>query len=296
MDITNINQYTFDSIKKIDDAGNEYWTGRELMALLGYDTWRSFSDVIKKAIESCKNTGNNYKIEFLPTSAKTSELGGRPGEDYILSRYACYLIAQNGDPRKEPISQAQTYFAQQTRRQEKFEELSEDQKRLYTRNQVRTGNKELFDTAKKSGVNNFGKFNNAGYQGLYGEKNLSEVKKIKSIGDDDLLDRIGTTELAANLFRITQTDEVLKNETVSTGIQDENRATSTHKMVGRKVRKTIKDIGGTMPEELPSVEHIKQLERRYEDAKQLNQEDKITSEKPTKIDANGFDNAIRQII
>lgn len=253
----------FEDIKKIDENGVEYWEARELMPLLEYTDWRNFNGVIVKAQEACKNSEQSIENHFVETNKMikiavgTAKETTRLIQDYILSRYACYLIAQNGDSSKQAIATAQTYFAIQTRRQEIFQQLPENEQRLFLRGEVKTHNKALNTTAFNAGVKNFGKFNNAGYLGLYGMRK-SSVQQKKRIGDDDVLDRAGATELAANLFRITQTDEVLKKE----NIKGEGRATFKHIVVGQKVRKSIQDIGGTMPEDLPPEPHIKEFEKQ----------------------------------
>jgi len=249
----------FESIKKMDELGYEYWEARELMPLIGYIEWRKFSEAVKRAKATCVSTNQPIQDHFVGAD-KMVEIGSkttRKVTDYHLSRFACYLIAQNGDPRKPEIAFAQVYFAVQTRKQELYETLDDDGKRLFTRHQVISHNKQLFDTAKKAGVENFGKFNNAGYLGLYG-LTAEDIKQRKGIGQDDILDRAGSTELAANLFRITQTDAKLKID----GANGEDVASATHHDVGRKVRKTIEQIGGTMPEELPAEEHVRDLVRR----------------------------------
>ncbi len=257
----------FESIKKIDENKVEYWEARELMPLMGYVEWRKFEQTIKRAKIVCVGTGQEIEYHFggaakmIKVARNTQKEAIRKIEDYRLSRFACYLIAQNGDPRKPEIAFAQTYFAVQTRKQELFESLDEDGKRLFTRQQVSQHNKVLFDTAKNVGVRNFGKFNNAGYLGLYG-LSVDEIKKKKQIGDDDILDRAGSTELAANLFRITQTDDKLKNDRVI----GEDAATGTHFHVGKRVRRTIQEIGGTLPEELPPQEPINELLQRKVDS------------------------------
>ncbi len=268
----------FEDIKKVDESGVEYWEARELMPLLDYTDWRNFNSVVLKAQEACNNSGQSIKNHFVDINKMIKIATGSPKEaireisDYKLSRYACYLIAQNGDSSKEPVAQAQTYFAIQTRRQEIFQQLDEGGQRLFLRGEVRTHNKELNATAYGAGVKNFGKFNNAGYLGLYG-MNKGSVQLKKRIGKDDVLDRAGATELAANLFRITQTDEKLKRE----NIKGEGRATFAHIVVGEKVRKSIKDIGGTMPEDLSPEPHIKELEKLKR--KQLKVEQKILKSK-----------------
>lgn len=250
----------FESIKKVSDEGFEYWEARELMSVLGYVEWRKFMGSIQRSKRSCATTGQAVSDHFVGADKmiiigkNTPKEAKRKVIDYRLSRFACYLIAQNGDPRKPEIAFAQTYFAIQTRKQEIFTELDADGKRIYVRQEVISHNKQLFETAKKGGVQNFGKFNDAGYLGLYGHR-AKDIRALKQLGKDDILDRAGSTELAANLFRITQTDEKLRQD----GLKGERHATETHQMVGRKVRKTIKEIGGIMPEHLPPEEHISSL-------------------------------------
>ena len=249
----------FEEIKKIDENGIEYWEARELMPLLGYVKWKNFDEVvIRKAKNACDKSGQTITNHFADIGKKVSIGSGaeRESKDYKLSRYACYLIAQNGDPSKQEIANAQTYFAIQARRQEVFQELAENEKRLFVRGEIKDHNKKLFATAKQAGVSNFGRFNNAGYLGLYGMRK-DQIQKQKRIGKDDVLDRAGTTELAANLFRITQTDEKIGNE----NIKGDYKASNTHFEVGKKVRQTIREIGGTMPEALKPEKHIKELEK-----------------------------------
>lgn len=264
----------FEEIKKTDENGIEYWEARELMPLLEYSDWRNFDRVVQKAKVACNNSGQNTMDHFVDVNkmikiaTDTDKETTREIQEYHLSRYACYLIAQNGDPNKKAIATVQTYFAIQTRKQEIFEQLDDEGKRLFLRGDIKTHNKELNETAFQAGVKNFGKFNNAGYLGLYG-MNKKTVQVRKGIGKDDVLDRAGATELAANLFRITQTDEKIKKEQ----IKGEGRATFTHLVVAQKVRKSIKDIGGTMPEDLAPEEHIKAVEKKRK--KQLGSPKKI---------------------
>ena len=256
----------FEGIKKVDENGVEYWKARELMPLLGYPNWQKAEDVIARAAKSCINSGQVVDNHF-NRLVKMVELGSgsmREIRDWKLDRYACYLIAQNGDPKKEEIALAQTYFAIQTRRQEVFEQLSEGGKRLFIRGEVTDQNKKLFSTAKRAGVTKFGSFNNAGYKGLYGMP-LAQIEQKKGIKKGELLDRAGTTELAANLFRITQTDEKIRKDS----IKGDDVASRTHFMVGGKVRQTIKDIGGELPENLPPEKHIRELKKEERKSKQL---------------------------
>jgi DNA-damage-inducible protein D len=246
----------FETIRKVDDDGNEYWKARELMPLLGYVKWQKFEETIGRAARACVNSGQTVD-NHITRSGNMVDIGSntvREVRDWKLDRYACYLVAQNGDPKKQEIALAQTYFAIQTRKQEAFGKLSDVDKRLFIRKEVSEYNRKLFQTAKKAGVMKFGSFNDAGYRGLYGSP-LVSVENKKGIKRGELLDRSGTTELAANLFRITQTDDKLKNDRV----YGEDNATRTHFMVGGKVRQTIKDIGGVTPESLPPEKHIREI-------------------------------------
>ncbi len=252
----------FESIKKITPEGVEYWEARELAPLLGYNKWENFAKVIGKAKAACILSGQNVEDHF-PGAGKmiilaknTAKEAAREIRDFWLSRYACYLIAQNGDSRKAEIALAQTYFAVQTRHQEIAEQMAAADKRIFIRGEVTTQNKKLFKTARASGVSNFGKFNNAGYVGLYG-MGIAELEDHKKVRKGELLDRAGATELAANLFRITQADEKLRMDRVN----DEESAARTHRSVGEHVRETIKNIGGTMPEHLPVEKHIKEVKK-----------------------------------
>lgn len=257
---------TFEDIKHRDELGDEYWEARELMNVLGYSKWGNFKKVIDKSKISCNISGNNVEDCFADVRKPITSGKGKIEliEDYHLTRYACYLIVQNADPRKKAVALGQTYFAVQTRKmeitEEQYSKLSEDEKRLYTRINVKNKNKYLFDTAKEAGVTNYGKFNNYGYRGLYNGETAEDIAKRKGIDyqKEDILDYMGSNELAANLFRITQTDEVLKNK----GINNEQDACNVHHDVGQAVRQTIKRVGGTMPEKLPTPEKsIQQIER-----------------------------------
>lgn len=248
----------FESIKKIDESGIEYWTARELFVELGYAKWDNFVQVLHKAKMACIKSGQQAEDHFtdIGKMIRIAKSAMREIADYKLSRYACYLIAQNGDSDKEEIALAQTYFAVQTRRQEISDELTINEKRLLDREDIKKQNKKLFSTARLAGVSNFGKFNDAGYKGLY-TMSLSEIESKKGIKKGELLDRSGSEELGANLFRITQTEAKLKRE----NIRGDSESQKTHFDVGKKVRQTIKEIGGDMPEELKPERHIKQVKK-----------------------------------
>lgn len=252
-------QSIFEKIKRINEYGMEYWTARDLMPALGYDTWSKFADAIARARESAEKSGAEPKEHFLPAPAKST--GGRPAEDIFLSRYACYLVAQNGDPRKPEIAAAQGYFIIQTRRQEKTDELIEDQKRVMLRDEIRKHNTSLAEAADHAGVRNYAVFQNYGYIGLYGGLGVREIHKRKGLKKSQkILDHMGSEELAANLFRATQTDAKLRREK----IVGENLANDTHFEVGKKVRETIEELGGTMPENLPVTDAVSKSRMRLE--------------------------------
>lgn len=262
----------FESIKKTGKDGIEYWEARELMPILGYKKWQNAAEAISRAATACINSGQYVDNHFTDVS-KMVTLGSdsvRRLSDWKLDRYACYLIAQNGDSRKKEIALAQTYFAIQTRKQEIFEKLEENGKRLFIRDEITAENKKLFSTARNAGVKKFGSFNDSGYKGLYGMP-LGELEKRKGIKKGELLDRSGITELAANLFRITQTDSKI----IKDNINGDDQAARTHFMIGGKVRQTIKDIGGITPENLVSERHIKELKK--ENKKLLKDENKKIS-------------------
>ena len=267
MNSLEITNSVFEDIKHIDENGNEFWYARELQKALFYKEWRKFSNVIGKAIKACESS--NYTIlEHFVQMDKLSKRNNNAEViicDYKLSRYACYLIAQNGDPKKKVIALAQTYFAIQTRKQELFEEefskLSEDEKRLYYRSITRKGNYNLNKTAVNSGVKDLSKFHNAGYKGLYNGETADDIAKRKGLRyREDILDNMGSSELIINSFRIDQTNQKLINDKVS----NESDANNTHYMVGKIVRQAIKKAGGTMPEDLPMPKKsIKQVKKEH---------------------------------
>ena len=254
---------TFEELKKTNEHGAEYWSARGLQALLGYGQWRRFEDAIKRAIISCGQSGNIPENHFAG-AGKMVELGSgsnRLVDDFHLSRFACYLIAQNGDPRKPEIAAAQKYFAIQARRQEISDALAADLERLEIRKQASEEFKALSGAAREAGVEDrmFGIFHDAGYKGLYNGLGNEGIKQRKGIPKkDNLMDRMDTTELAANQFRMTQTRDKLAR----TPAKDQQQAIRTHEAVGREVREAIKRIGGAMPENIPPAEHISKVEKR----------------------------------
>ena len=268
-DIKKYDNRMFEDIKHIDEDGNEYWYARELQNVFEYTQWRRFENTITKAKTACNNSNEIIENHFadIGKMINLGKGGTRNVNDYKLSRYACYLIAQNGDSRKEVIALAQTYFAIQTRKQElnelEYKMLTEDEKRIYQRNLTKKGNYSLNQTAKTSGVKNFDKFHNAGYKGLYNGETANDIAKRKGLRyREDILDNMGSEELADNLFRIVQTEAKLKKDNV----KGESKANKVHYNMGRDIRKFIKNQGGTMPEELPTPnKSLKRLEKEQKD-------------------------------
>lgn len=266
----------FESIKHTNDQGQEFWYARELQMALDYKEWRNFHNVIDKAMIACQNSANSVVEHFVEVN-KTIPMpksATKDVVDYKLSRYACYLIVQNGTPAKKVIALGQTYFAIKTRQQElieNFDDLDEDRKRLAIRNEMITHNKSLAEAAQMAGIDNsidYAIFQNKGYQGLYGGLGAKEIHARKGLKKSQkILDHMGSTELAANLFRATQTDEKLRKEHVT----GKDAANKTHYEVGAKVRQTIKELGGTMPEDLPtpkkSIQQIAREQKKIEGRK-----------------------------
>ena len=270
----NYNNQTFEDIKHIDENGIEYWNARELQVVLNYKEWRKFENVINKAKMACENTGISIFEHFVGVDKLSKRANNAEVmiKDYKLTRYACYLIAQNGDSRKKVIALAQTYFAVQTRRQEISEKeyslLTEDEKRLYQRSLARKGNYSLNQTARNAGVKNFDRFHNYGYKGLYNGETADDIAKRKGLRyREDILDNMGSDELIANLFRISQTEQKLKKDNVQT----EKDANITHYTVGKNIREVIAKNGGTMPEDLPTPKKsLKQLEKENKKSLKVN--------------------------
>ncbi len=263
--IKEYNETIFESIKHINEYGNEYWFARELMVVLEYKRWDKFNNVIANAKVACGKS-NNLIDEHFSQVGKMVKIGSgakRKQVDYELSRYACYLIVQNADPRKENVALGQTYFAVQTRKQEiselEYSKLSEDEKRFYQRKLTKKGNYSLNQAAKNAGVKNFDRFHNFGYKGLYNGETADDIAKRKGLRyREDILDNMGSEELAANLFRITQTESKLKKENIKT----ESDANKAHYTIGKNIREVIAKNGGTMPENLPTPKKsLKELEK-----------------------------------
>ena len=263
-----VNKYTsktFENIKHIDEYGNEFWYARELQKVLEYKEWRNFLKVLDKAKESCYNSRFNVDEQLVEVNklSKRNNNAIVNIQDYKLSRYICYLIVQNADPSKEVVALGQTYFAVQTRKQEiteqEYDSLSDNEKRLYQRKLTRRGNYTLQKVASSAGVKNMAEFHNAGYRGLYNGETADDIFKRKKLRyREDILDNMNEDEFVANLFRINQTKQKLLRDNV----KGENEAKNVHYEVGKKVRKAIADIGGMMPEEMPTPEKsLKELER-----------------------------------
>ena len=254
----------FQRIRRVNPAGNEYWSSREFAEILGYSDYRNFEEVIQKARTACFNSGQRLDDHFVDVTdmIEIGKGGHRPVATVYMSRYACYLVIQNADPRKEIVALGQTYFAIQTRRQELSDEAVEEDRRLVLREELRTHNTHLAVAAKIAGVVksvDYAIFQNHGYMGLYGGLDAQRIHQRKGLKrSQQILDHMGSTELAANLFRATQTEEKLRRD----GIQGKAAANRTHFAVGKKVRQTIRELGGTMPEQLPVAESIKKLEAK----------------------------------
>lgn len=269
-DIEKYSEATFENIRHTNEYGQEFWYARELQQALEYSQWRRFEETIERAKTACLQSENSIEDHFANVGKMVSIGSGaqREIDDIMLSRYACYLIVMNGDPRKRIIAVGQTYFAVKTRQQElvdNYDQLTEDQKRLAIRDEIKRHNKSLAEAAQMAGVEtslDYATFQNYGYMGLYGGLKAQDIKRRKGLKkSQDILDHMGSTELAANLFRATQTDEKLRRENV----QGKDAANRTHYEVGAKVRQTIAELGGTMPEDLPTPEKsVKQLAREQE--------------------------------
>ncbi len=268
-ELSNSNRPVFEQIREVDEKGNEFWGARKLSKILEYSEFRHFLPVVEKAKEACLNSGHQVNDHFEDYLEEITHGKGAKQQypSIRLSRYACYLIVQNADPSKEVVALGQTYFAIQTRLQEirQMEDYTrlttEDEKRLFLRNEMAEHNKHLAEAAKGAGVVepiDYAIFQNHGYMGLYGGLDAKGIHKKKGLKkSQQILDHMGSTELAANLFRATQTEEKLKRE----NIKGKEKANLTHYEIGKKVRKTIQEIGGTMPENLPTPNSIKKIEK-----------------------------------
>jgi len=254
----------FERIKRTNDAGMEFWSSRDFSGILGYGDYRNFEGVIEKAKMACFNSGHRIEDHFVDVTEMVAIGSGaeRPVKTILLSRYACYLAIQNADPKKEIVAHGQTYFAIQTRRQELADGRIEDERRVLLREEMRRHNVQLADAAKDAGVIkpiDYAIFQNHGYMGLYGGLKQEDIHRRKGLKKSQkILDHMGSTELAANLFRATQAEEKLRRDEV----KGKDAANRTHRDVGAKVRQTIRELGGTMPEALPVVENIKKIETK----------------------------------
>ena len=263
----NIEKYEakmFEEIRHLDDLGNEYWEARELQEMLGYNEWRWFANVIEKAQIACLQSNNEVNCHFgVYSKIVKAGVSSKSIIDYRLSRYACYLIVQNANPKYKTVALGQTYFAIQTRKmeltEEEYSKLNEDEKRLYRRQRTRDGNKALYKVAVTKGVKNFDKFTNSGYRGLYNGETADDIARRKGLRyREEILDYMGSAELVANEFRIVQTEELLSRQKE----KNEKEASDTHFMVGKTVREAIEKLGNTMPENLPTPKKsIKELEK-----------------------------------
>ncbi|MFA7343595.1 MAG: DNA damage-inducible protein D [Terrimicrobiaceae bacterium] len=252
----------FEQIRRTNPAGNEFWSSRDFARMLGYADYRNFQSVIESARTACFNSGQRVEDHFVDVTDMIAIGKGakRPAKTVMMSRYACYLVIQNADPSKEIVAHGQTYFAIQTRRQELSDEEVEEQRRLAIRGELRQHNSQLADAAKDAGViesRDYAIFQNHGYMGLYGGLGAQDIHRRKGLKkSEQILDHMGSTELAANLFRATQAEDKLRREKIT----GKDKANRVHREVGAKVRQTIKELGGTMPEHLPTAESIKKLE------------------------------------
>ena len=269
----------FERIKRTNDAGMEFWSSRDFAGILDYGDYRNFEGVVEKAKMACFNSGYRIEDHFVDVTdmIEIGKGGQRPVKTVLLSRYACYLTIQNADPKKEIVAHGQTYFAIQTRRQELADDNIEDNKRLLLRAEIRSHNAQLAEAAKDAGVIepiDYAIFQNHGYMGLYGGLKQDDIHRRKGLKKSQkILDHMGSTELAANLFRATQAEEKLRRDEV----KGRDAANRTHREVGAKVRQTIRELGGTMPEELPVVESIKKIQTKQR--KQLDKTETLAKKK-----------------
>lgn len=273
-EFTNTHLSPFERIKRTNDAGNEYWSSRDFAKVLGYSDYRNFEQVINKARTACFNSGQRIDDHIVDVTdmIEVGKGAKREVKSSFLSRYACYLIVQNADPGKEIVALGQTYFAVQTRKQELSEQAIEDERRLLLRDEMRLHNVKLADAAKDAGViepKDYAIFQNHGYMGLYGGLTAKDIHHRKNLKkSQQILDHMESTELAANLFRATQAEEKLRREQIT----GKTKANKAHQEVGAKVRQTIKELGGTMPEDLPTADSIKKLENKQKKLSQKSKE------------------------